>query len=103
MPDYITINNIDYLILDEITIDNIKYVYLSEEDNPTIGDSDDTTTPNTPSEETPEVPQTFDSLSIEIPSSPTTKSIPSNIAFKFISHLPITQNYFIQISILFYH
>ncbi len=34
MPDYITINNIDYLILDEITINNIRYVYLSEEDNP---------------------------------------------------------------------
>lgn len=41
-------------------------VTLSEEDNPTIGDSDDTTTPNTPSEETPEVPQTFDSLSIYV-------------------------------------
>lgn len=31
MDKYITINNEDYLILDEIIINNIKYVYLSKE------------------------------------------------------------------------
>ena len=37
-------------------------VALSEEENPTVGDGGEVTTPETPSEETPEVPQTFDSL-----------------------------------------
>lgn len=31
MDKYITINNIDYLILDEIVINDTKYVYLSKE------------------------------------------------------------------------
>lgn len=33
MDKYITINNEDYLILDEIIIDDTKYVYLSKEND----------------------------------------------------------------------
>ena len=31
--DYITIDNKDYIIIDEIEINRVKYVYLTEEEN----------------------------------------------------------------------